>query len=268
MVVLVGRRGPAHRARVAGPGAVGGGPAVEAETAALAARFTVDPGEARLDLIDDCIRALKAAGVWAKLDALYLPAAHDAQAAQCNWIQDAFNLTPVGEVTFTVDRGYTGDGASGYLDTGFNDLTGSALWSQDAMAAGVYVNIWAGGLNYALGLTGGANVRLGATTSAINTRAHSASYNPTFADALPGHIVIVRDGPSSLRCFRNGAQVGSTTALPSSTPINSNVAAFRSMSAYSADRVACLHLGGALTPAEGADLHAAVVAYLTAIGAN
>src|SRR5688500_11442038 len=60
-----------------------------AEASALALRFTTDPGEVRRGLVDDCIGALKAAGLWAKLDAFYMLAAHDAQAARCNWVQDA-----------------------------------------------------------------------------------------------------------------------------------------------------------------------------------
>jgi hypothetical protein len=239
-----------------------------AESSALALRFAVDPGDARRGLIDGCVGALKAAGIWAKLDALYLLAAHHAQAAQRNWIQDAFNIAPFGSPTFTTDRGYAGDGVGAYLDTGFNDLTGSALWTQDTMALGAYINAYAGGSNAFLGLTSGTSLRIGATAANITTRIHSAtSFNPGFTNPNPGHIVVTRDTATSSRCLRNGASV-STSSAASAASGGANIVGFRSVSSYNADQMACLHIGGFLAPAEVADLYSAILTYLTAIGAS
>jgi len=239
-----------------------------AEASALALRFATDPGDTRRGLIDTCIGELKAAGVWAKLDVLYLFAAHDAQAAQRNWIQDAFNATPSGSPTFTADRGYAGDGAGGFVDTNFNDLTGSALWTQDTLSLGAYINQYAGGSNSFLGLTSGSNLRMGASTTAITTRVHSGtSFNPGITNPSPGHMAITRDTATTSRCLRNGVSVNTSGAV-SVAGVNANVVAFRSASAYNADRMACLHMGGFLTPAEVADLYGAILAYLTALGAN
>jgi len=239
-----------------------------AEASALALRFTTDPGEVRRGLIDNCIGALKGAGVWAKLDVLCLLAAHDAQAAQRNWIQDAFNLTPVNGPLFEVDRGYVGDvGAQAHLDTGFNDLTGSALWTQDTLSLGAYINQYAGGSNGFLGLTSGAGLRLGASTTNIAARIHSStSFSPAFASSSPGHLVITRGAATSSRCLRNGVSVG-TSSVGSAAGADANVVAFRSVTSYNADRMACLHIGGFLTPAEVAGLYDAILAYLTALGA-
>jgi hypothetical protein len=265
MSVHLGLRGPGHLARTR---AVFGPPTYGAEAEALFARFAVDPGEARRGQIDSLIGALKAAGAWAKLDALYLFAAHDAQAARLNWIQPAFDATAVNGPTFTADRGYAGDGASAYLDTGFNDLTGSALWSQDAMCAGIWVNQWAGSSNSVLGLTGGtASLRIGASATTIVSRIHSTtSFNPAFSNASPGHLVATRDGATSSRMLRNGASVTTSTAA-STANANATVVIGRATSAYNADRVAAAHLGGFLTPAEVAALYSALSAYLGALGA-
>lgn len=240
-----------------------------AETSALALRFTGPASDARRGLIDACIGALKSAGVWAKLDAFYMLAAHDAQAAQRNWVQNAFNLTPVNAPVFEADLGYTGVAASSaHLDTGFNDLTGSALWSQDSMCAGAYVNHAPGLANSFLGLTGAVSLRVGASASSITTRIHGASsHNVAFTNATPGHIVVTRDTATSSRCVRDGVQVGTTSGAASAASSDSNVALFRSQSSYNADRVACAHLGGALTVGEISNLRTAIHTYLTALGA-
>ena len=57
----------------------------DAATEAIAAAFTTPPTTARKNLIDAAVVALKSAGVWTKLDALYLFAAADSQAAIINW---------------------------------------------------------------------------------------------------------------------------------------------------------------------------------------
>lgn len=239
------------------------------EASALALRFAADPGDARRGLIDACIGALKADGLWVKLDAFYMLAAHDTQAAQRNWVQDAFNLTPVNGPAFEADRGYTGvPGALAYLDTGFNDLTGSALWSQDSMCAGAYVNQAPPSTNSFLGLADASSVRIGATSTHLNTRIHSTtSFNVASANAFPCHVAVTRDSGTTSRCVRNGGQVGGVPSHASTPPSDSNVTVFRSVNSYNGDRVACLHLGGALSNAELASLYAAILPYLTALGA-
>jgi len=56
------------------------------ETAGLLARMSVPPSPARRTHIDTLVKSLIAAGLWTKLDALYLLAAHDAQAARLNLV--------------------------------------------------------------------------------------------------------------------------------------------------------------------------------------
>ncbi len=261
----LGPRGPAHVARAWPPS---GAPGYSAEAQALFARFGADPGETRRGLIDTAIVALKAAGVWAKLDALWLFAAHDDQAAKLNWVQAAFDATAVNAPSFTTDRGYAGDGTSAHLDTGFNDLTGSALWSQDAMCAGVWVSQWSGSSNCPLGVAGAtANLRIGASGANIVTRIHSTtSFNPAFTNASPGHLVVTRDGATSSRALRNGTSV-TTSAAASTASVNANVVIGRANSSYTTDRVAAAHLGGFLTTTEVAALYAALHDYHGALRA-
>lgn len=98
--------------------------AFEAETTALLARFTSQPDATRQSLINACIKGLKDDGVWVDLHGLWLLAAHDAQAAQRNWKQDAYNLTVVGSPTFAANAGYSFAGSTAdALQTGFSYAT-------------------------------------------------------------------------------------------------------------------------------------------------
>src|SRR5215813_10721680 len=76
----------------------------------------------RAMLVDDLIVGLKADGIWTKLDRLWLFAAENAKTA----LTDLVGLTlatAVSSPTFTIDKGYAGNGTSSYIDTGFNTST-------------------------------------------------------------------------------------------------------------------------------------------------
>lgn len=82
--------------------------------------MTVKPLSIRASLIKQTVDRLQAAGVWDKLDVFYVLAAHTAQAAGLNWIDPGkYAATVNGTMTFAANAGYTGDGSTGYLDTGF-----------------------------------------------------------------------------------------------------------------------------------------------------
>ena len=85
------------------------------------------PSDNRAGLICATVIALKACGVWLKLDRIWFSASHNEMVARINW-KDPFNLAnrliPFNGVDtgFIIDGGYIGDGVSWYLDTQFNPL--------------------------------------------------------------------------------------------------------------------------------------------------
>jgi hypothetical protein len=96
------------------------GASLDPDALTLIAAMTVAPNAARRQVISDHIVALKAAGIWALLDAYWMLAAHDEQASRLNWKSPGdFTLAPAGVIAFTTDRGWQGNGSSGYLDTGW-----------------------------------------------------------------------------------------------------------------------------------------------------
>ena len=116
-------------------------PTYDPTAAALFSRFTTEPTTARKDLINDRIVAGKASTWWAKLDAIWVHAAHAPEAARLNWLGDFYNCVPVNNPAFEVDRGYRGNGATSYLNTQFNPVTAvNANYTQHSASLGVRSN--------------------------------------------------------------------------------------------------------------------------------
>jgi hypothetical protein len=242
---------------------------VNAETSALALRFTADPGDARRSLIDACVGALKTAGAWAKLDVLYLFAGHDSQAALLNWKQNLYNGSAVNSPTFTTDRGYAGDGVSAYINSNFADNVAGANWSLDSVTEGVWINADGGGANAALGVTNTSNnaVITPLVSGVARARIHGTSNAQIAVPNRLGWTAGVRESSTSMTSYR-GATGGAVNTVGSISLTAANICALRNNATYAADRVAAVVLGGSLTTTEHAALYEALGAYLTALGAT
>ena len=83
------------------------------------------PSGGQQTLQNDLLVALKAAGVWSKLDTFANFATDgDSDFALIDWIR-LTNYTAINSPTFTTNQGFTGNGTSSYIDTNFTpDLDG------------------------------------------------------------------------------------------------------------------------------------------------
>ncbi len=121
---------------------------------ALFARMTTPPSAARKASINAAIVSLKSLGLWSKLDALYVLAAADRQAAKLNWVSTSFDLTEIdgANLTFTADVGFQGNGTSSKLSTGFNPVVaGSGSRFQTTSGS---IGFW----SFTPGITAGADM--------------------------------------------------------------------------------------------------------------
>jgi hypothetical protein len=250
---------------------------VNAEAAALVARFTTQPTNARKALIDTFVGALKTAGVWTKLDALYVMAAHDSQAARQNWIADEYNLTPVASPTFTVDRGYQSDGSSSYLTTGFNPSTApSPKFTQNSASFGFWsrTNIQSGTLT---DMGNSNNVILARNLSdqalyRVNNGIAASTANSVTTSV--GFFSALRANSSTERLRQNNAQINSTVVASSSTtnsPFtvcgrNSNTSGGYTVG-YGGRQLPMSFFGANLTDGESDSFYTSSNTLLTAIGA-
>jgi hypothetical protein len=250
------------------PEVAGRGLRLDAATAALVARMSVQPSGTRVRSIDAAVRALKAGGVWPKLAALYLIAAHDAQAARLNWVQPAYGLTAVNSPAFTTDRGYAGDGTAAYLDTGWSP----SLGAQDSLCFGVWDRTGAQSTAGVAGTSAAPSVLLlvrSATDTAavrVNQGAASASGAGSVTDGS-GLTVANRSGASAVQIYRNGALLLSASpasTAPSTAPLTLGLF---NASNFNAHQFAACVIGSSLDAGEQAALHGALLGYLTAVGA-
>lgn len=108
-----------------------------AEALAFFARLATQPSAGRKTLYSSLIGSLVDAGVWAKLDALYLFAATDQATALTN-LKSANYTATVSPTppSFIADAGITGDGVASYLNSNFNPTTAtSPHYTQDDACA-------------------------------------------------------------------------------------------------------------------------------------
>lgn len=238
------------------------------ESLALFARFTTPPDDARKVLINNFISALIAGGVWAKLDALYVLAAADNQAARQNWVQNLYNATAVSSPTFVADRYYAGDGTTSYLSTGFNPTTASSPkftqnsahlghWSLSSLAN-------AGSTSFDVGQTQARISRL--TSGQAEVRPNVSVVTTNISGSYPGSTIWSRSGAAAYAAYAQGVNAGSGTTA-STAPQNSVFRICSVVAAFGVNQEAIMHIGGDLSAGEVSTFYAAQLAYLQGVGA-
>ncbi len=232
--------------------------------------MTNAPKRKRSFLIDDLIGALIDAGIWAKLDLLWIMAAADAQAACLNWKNPANALTPISAPSFAANAGYQGNGASSYLDSGiaWNSLSQMSLdsasifaWVNDGTDSAASV--------YAVGQASGTTRHSLAPRSAVSggtIRGNLNGNTSSFAAqaTIMGLTHINRSGPTASEAYKNGVAAG-TTSDTTTGFASQNVTLLKHTSIYADYRLACAGIGASLTSTEAAALHTALAAYLSGL---
>lgn len=248
-------------------------PGYDPAAVAFFARLTTQPTDARKGLYNTLIKDLKAASVWAKLDALYILAAADAQAARQNLVADAYNLTAVGSPAFTADRGYAGDAAGAYL-LGASQAEVAAMTNYKLDDAGAFVGVETAGTTASAVVgqsTGTANFYLNLRATTNPTGLAQARMNTTSglsSGVFPrtGFMYGGTLGPTQQEFSRDGAArisgARAVTGLPAGP-----ISILRHLTAYADDRVKFFGMGAALSTSEEAALISALNTYTTAIGA-
>lgn len=248
--------------------------AFDSATTAWVAALSVDPGNFRKQAVDRVIRRLKLAGIWNKLDALYLFAAHNQTDAKIN-LKDpgTYNCTEVGTLTFTTDRGFTGNGSTGNLQTGFTPSTaGSPKYVQDS----AHLAAWAGldiqeTTRIAGVVTGSTHVSqliprtLGGNLSGlINQLSGGTAVSFTVADAR-AFICVNRSGATAHQLYRNGVSVDTDTQASSGVP-TTQIAFLRGLGSFSNNRIAAGCFGESLSSSLQTELYNTLLEYMTEVG--
>lgn len=245
---------------------------LNAEASALVARFTTPPTNARKALIDTLVGGLKSSGVWSKLDALYVFAAADSQAARRNWIQDLYNATAVSSPTFTADRGFAGDGAASYVDSTFNPSTAvgakfarnSAYFGFWSRTSGQLAASVAGYFNGTDGVSRLPRNASDSSTGRINQGGPLSAGSITDGSGLIG---IARSAAAVERQSRNG--VNQATGTDASTALANGTLRFGNFgtASFSPMQFAGGLAGENITVAEELAAYPHILTYMQAVGA-
>ena len=237
---------------------------VRRQTSALVAAITVEPTRLRTFLVDDLVTALIGAGVWDKLDGLYLFAAADSQAALLNWINPASTAaSAVNSPTFTADQGFTGDGAASYVDAGFG-LGALAHYQLDSASMFVWSLSDITATENLIATAGNSRSRIVPRDAGgkLRTNANNLANDLVdVADSL-GLFTWSRGSSSAYDRYRNATSLGSATQASDSIGTG-NLAVGR----FSSRQFAAAGVGAHLSASEVTALYDALAAYLTELGA-
>jgi hypothetical protein len=253
---------------------LGDGIPLDPDAEALIAAMTPTPDVARQALINTLIVQLKADGIWPLLDILYVVAAHAAQPARLNWKNPTgpFNLAAISAPTFTVDRGYEGNGTTSYLDTGWAPIGGVQFLLNSAHLAGWSLSSGAADGNQRLI----GNLTSGTGRTVLIPRAAGDEFFTFINDAtgpvaIPcanrdGFFVSNRSGASAREFYRNGTSLGSDAVA--STDRNTSQLLFdRDTTIFSTMQVAHGSAGASLSAGQVSDYYEALLTYMLAVGA-
>lgn len=231
--------------------------------------ITTPPTTTRKGLYNTYILSLMSAGVWTLLDVDYFLAAADNQAARLNIKNPAtFTASPINSPSFTVDRGYTGDGATSYLNTGFTPSTaggnaslnsmGIGIWNQTEgiMTAGDLGSVSAGTIFLVSRFTG----------NVVLARLNDATSSSVSNSLAVGFIGVNRSASNARQFYRNGASIGSDAAA-STTLSAQPITILRNQSGFSTRQISSKWITGSLDATQTAALYNAKLAFLQAIGA-
>lgn len=227
---------------------------------------------------DTLICGIVSDGDFSKLDVLKIWAAPDRTAAVLNLIQNAYNDTENGTVNFTAYQGYTGDGSTFYLDSGFRpDTASSPQYVLNSAVMGVYVqtNTTSGGANAEN--MGASNVGTAYLTTFsfgnANWIVNNSATNRAIATATSqGLWVATRTSINDVALYRNG----NTTPIDSSA---ANVSDFVPRANFwffarngaggpTSSQMSAGFLGSGLSSAAMARISARINTFMTAYGIN
>ena len=231
-----------------------------------------EPDSTRKGFLAAFVDSLVAAGVWVKLDLLYLLSAHAEAASMVNLVAPGtYDLTKINTPSFTVDGGWT-SAATSYLDSGFNPSTavGKKL-SQNDLAAGFGVLTDAADSNNLKSLGGVATIRTiprAASGNWLQGGGATALDTALVGNTGKGLYGFSRAAGTAFTPQKNGV-AQSAISRASATPTSANFLLLTADGTnLTGKQVSLGFLGQALTDAEHTSTWSAYSTFMTAIGVS
>lgn len=245
---------------------------LDAATQAYIAAMDIKPTLARAQAIDAVVTGLKSAGIWSKLDCLYLFAAHHRQASRLNVVAPAtLEFANVGSPVFQSDKGWISPGTGNYLSLGDTVANLLTQFTQDDAHAGIYaVNNVAQNVTI-FGTTALSTFYIAprlvgnVTRFALNDGTNSNT--AAVVTGNPGHLIANRPDSGSKDLWRDGTQLLDLSVASVSLPTGNIVVCAGQGTTNTVHHAAVMHMGAGLSSGEIASFTSIIDTYLTAVGA-
>jgi hypothetical protein len=246
----------------------------QAETDALISRFATRPSKAKVDAFDACISTLKTAGLWSSTYQFDIYALDDAQAALVDWANGAYWQRPVGTPTFAAGAGFTSNGTSSGIDSGFNQVASGITGITNSIS----VSVWSltsgqtanGGIGSYDGSTTGLTMNLRTTTDTFTARVNDNTADSVANTGGNGMFTATRRAASGAACkslYKNGAKLADfTTASVSAHNSDLGVGVSLGNNSFSARQWAMLVVAAARSDANETTFYNAIRTLMTALG--
>lgn len=237
-----------------------------AQSLAFFGRLAAEPNAPRKALYDALISSLVSAGVWNKLDALYMFAAADQATGLTNLLQSSYGGTAVNAPAFTPDQGFTGANTR-YVDTNFNPSTAAGRFQQDNASVFAWGSLVAGANGETVGSLGVPRVevipRYGGNTFYMSLNDGETSVSGAESDGS-GLRVLSRNSNTSVAVYKGSTLL--TNAAQSSTGLPaSDILFLRGANGSYTGVLYCGGFGSALNASDVAALFSALHTYLHAV---
>jgi len=250
----------------------GSGPALTPESAlaAIVAGYASPPDATRQGYMQTFIAALITAGIWAKLDVLYVHAATEDQGSRVNWkAPGSYNASKTGTPTFTTDNGWAGSSGN-YLTSTFNASTaaGQFIRNNGHLLAATLTDANDTVSNFIAGISGYAGIQPRTSGGVYTTLSQSTAQDTGSANTGKGLYGWTRTTSATYDRYKNGALVDSPTR--SSIALANAVlnVCTHNTTNVSSKVVSMVSIGGGLTAGQMADFNTAYAAYMTSIGVS
>ena len=168
------------------------------------------------------VLSLKSAGIWSKLDILYLFATNNSNMATLNFkAPSSHQVTLVNSPSFTASQGFKGNASTSYLNTNFNPATSGVQYTLNNASRFIYlktafVTPTMYILDNVLGVSQNSLQNRNANDHKINQSGNVISSNADLSGA--GLKVINRTSSTNVEIFNGSTQLSRTAT---STSINS-----------------------------------------------
>lgn len=214
---------------------------------------------------------------WSLFDALYVFATNTTTTANLNLVSTSFGLTLNGSVTFAADRGYTGDGTTGYFTTGFIPSTSGVNYQLNAASIGgcaLNSRTTSNNSSFLGTSTTNANnylVPLASSAAAYHVNGSNATFPSTANTNAQGSWILSRTALTNGALYLNGSSFASYTSISGSLSNfefyalaqNSNGTA----NSFSSDQIAYVFMAAALDATQASNIRSRLNTFLTSVGA-